>query len=386
VTVAVRPVANRRDVQEFIELPFRLHSNSPQWIPPLRLERHAFLSRRVNAYFRHADAKLFLAERDGRVVGRISAQVDHHYNEFHQTRWGMFGFLELEDDPEVFAALLDTAETWLRARGIDHMVGPFDFSMNDEAGVLIEGFEREPMIRQPWHPPYVQRLFEDAGMTKAVDLLMWEIAISDRPSVRPAIFEIADRARERHGMTLRHMTRRSLRKDLDLFAEVYNAAWADNWGFVPYSKEDLDAYAIDLQLVFDEKWFMVAETKDGKVAGVAMSPLDVNQVLQKMQGKLLPTGWWHWVRRQQVIDRIRVGFLGVKPEYQHTGVAAMFYVEHFDRAVGANQVWAEMGWILETNPINKGMKALGGRVVKKYRVYERPLTTAPEVVASVASG
>jgi hypothetical protein len=372
-------------VQEFIELPFRLHSSSPQWVPPLRLERHAFLSRRVNAYFRHADARLFVAERGGRVVGRISAQIDHHYNEFHRTRWGMFGFLELEDDPEVFAALLATAEEWLRARGIEHMVGPFDFSMNDEAGVLIEGFDREPMIRQPWHPPYVQRLCEDAGLTKAVDLLMWEIAISDRPSVRPAVFEIAHRARERHGMTVRHMTRRSLRRDLDLFAEVYNAAWADNWGFVPYSKEDLDAYAIDLQLVFDEKWFMVAETRDGEVAGVAMSPLDVNQVLRRMQGSLLPTGWWHWVRRQQVIDRIRVGFLGVKPEYVHTGVAAMFYVEHFDCAVGANQVWAEMGWILETNPINKGMKALGGRIVKRYRVYERDLS-APEVVASVASG
>jgi hypothetical protein len=384
VTVAVRPVASRRDVQEFIELPFRLHSNSPQWIPPLRLERHAFLSRRFNAYFRHGDARLFLAERDGRVVGRISAQIDFHYNEFHQSRWGMFGFLEVEDDPEAFAALIGTAEDWLRARGMDHMVGPFDFTMNDEAGVLIEGFDREPMVRQPWHPPYVQRLFEDAGLTKAVDLLMWEIAIHDRPSVRPAIFEIADRARERHGMTLRHMTRRSLRSDLDLFAEVYNAAWADNWGFVPYSKEDLDSYALELQLVFDDKWFMVAETKDGKVAGVAMSPLDVNQVLQRMQGSLLPTGWWHWIRRQEVIDRIRVGFLGVKPEYQHTGVAAMFYVEHFDRAVGAKQVWAEMGWILETNPINKGMKALGGRVVKKYRVYERPLD-APEVVASVAS-
>jgi hypothetical protein len=251
-----------------------------------------------------------------------------------------------------------------------------DFSMNDESGVVIEGHDREPMVRQPWHPPYYQRLCEDAGLDKAVDLLMWEIAIDDRPSVRPAIFEIADRARERHGMRLRHMTRRSLRRDLDLFAEVYNAAWQDNWGFVPYSKEDLDAYAIDLQLVFDEKWFMVAETKDGKVAGVAMSPLDVNQVLQKMQGRLLPLGWWYYLNRQEIIDRIRVGFLGVKPEYHHTGVAAMFYVEHFDRAVGARQRWAEMGWILETNPINKGMKALGGRIVKRYRVYERPLLAA----------
>jgi hypothetical protein len=376
VSVEVRPVVTRRDIKEFIELPFRLHATSPQWIPPLRLERHAFLSRRVNAYFKHADAQLFLAYKDGRIVGRISAQLDHAYNEFHSSRTGMFGFLETEDDPEVFVAMLSTAEAWLRRHGCDHMIGPMDFTMNDESGIVIEGHEREPMIRQPWHPPYYQRLCEDAGLQKAVDLLMWELEIGDRPSVRPAIFTMAERARERYGLTLRHMTRRSLRRDLDLFAEVYNAAWKDNWGFVPYSKEDLDAYALDLQLVFDPKWFQVVETADGDVAGVAMSPLDVNQVLQKMNGGLLPFGWFHYLNRQTVIDRIRVGFLGVKPEYQHTGAAAMLYVENYDCAVGAKQHWAEAGWILEHNSINKAMQALGGRVVKRYRVYERQLLAA----------
>jgi hypothetical protein len=374
--VEVRPVRSRRDVKEFIELPFRLHATSPQWIPPLRLERHAFLSRRFNAYFKHGEAGLFLALRDGRVVGRISAQVDRAYNEYHRSRTGMFGFLELEDDPEVLTRMLSAAEGWLRRRGCDHMIGPMDFSMNDESGILIEGHEREPLIRQPWHPPHYQRLCENAGLEKAVDLLHWELRIGDRPSVRPAIFEIAERARERHGMTLRHMTRRSLRSDLDLFAEVYNAAWAGNWGFVPYSKEDLDAYALDLQLVFDPKWFMVVETRDGDVAGVAISPLDVNQVLQRMGGSLLPTGWLDYLRRQAIVDRIRVGFLGVKPEYERTGAAAMLYVEHYDQAIGARQHWAEAGWILEDNQINKAMSALGARVVKRCRVYERPLIAA----------
>jgi len=376
VSVEVRPVQTRRDVNEFIELPFRLHATSPQWIPPLRLERHAFLSRRFNPFFKHGDAQLFLAERSGRIVGRISAQVDHAYNAFHGSRTGMFGFLELEDDPEVLAAMLQAAEGWLRRRGCDHMIGPMDFTMNDESGVVIEGHDREPMIRQPWHPPYYQRLCEEVGLEKAVDLLMWELHIEDRASVRPIIFEMAQRARERHGMTLRHMTRRSLRRDLDLFAEVYNAAWKNNWGFVPYSKEDLDAYALELQLVFDPKWFMVVETRDGDVAGVAMSPLDVNQVLKRMQGSLLPTGWLDYLRRGSIIDRIRVGFLGVKPEYERTGAAAMLYVEHYDEAIGARQHWAEAGWILEGNPINRAMAALGARVTKRYRVYERPLVTA----------
>jgi GNAT superfamily N-acetyltransferase len=375
VPVSVTPVVSRRELKEFVELPFRLHSSHPAWIPPLRIERHAFLSRRFNAFFRHGEARYFLARRDGRVVGRISAHVDHAFNAHHGNRWGMFGFFECEDDREAAAALLDAARAWLRSRGRDVLVGPMDFSMNDESGIVIEGHDREPFIRQPWHPPYYQRLCEEAGLEKAVDLLTWEIEIGDRDSIKPVIRDLDRRAREEHGITVRNMTRRTLRRDLEAFAEVYNAAWSQNWGFVPYSKEDLDAYALELQLVFDERWFMVAETRDGEVAGVAISPLDVNQVLQRMDGRLLPLGWWRFLTGRRHIDRVRVGFLGVHPDHQHTGVAACFYMEHFNRADPERRGvwWAEMGWILEDNPINQGMAGLGGRIVKRFRVYRDDL-------------
>ena len=369
----VRPVTTRAELREFIELPFRLHSTSPQWVPPLRLERHAYLSRRMNPYFRHGEARLFMAWRDGRVVGRISAQIDRNFNAFHANAWGHFGFLELEDDPEVVPALLDAAAGWLRARGRDRMVGPFDLTMNDEAGVLIEGFDLEPMVKQPWHPPHYAQRCEQAGLTKAVDLNMWNLEISDRAKILPVIFELAEQVQSRHGITVRRMSRRSLRRDLDAFAEVYNTAWAENWGFVPYAKEDLDAYALDLQLVFDRNWFMVAE-RDGETVGVAITVPDINQVLRRMNGRLLPWGWWHFLRRRAIVDRVRVGFLGVKPEFQHTGTAAAFYVEHFDTAARTTQKWGEMGWILETNhAMNRGMEAMGGRIVKRYLVYERAL-------------
>jgi hypothetical protein len=346
-------------------------------VPPLRLERRLFLSRRANAYFRHGEAEYFLARRDGRVVGRVTAQIDHAYNAFHQDRTGMFGFLELEDDPEVARALLGAAEAWLRARGRDRMIGPMDFTMNDESGVLIEGFDREPFVKQPWHPRYYAGLCEGAGLQKAVDLLMWELVISDRAKILPVIFELAEQIGPRHGIRLRHMTRRSLRRDMDRFAEVYNSAWRRNWGFVPYSKEDLDQYAQELQLVFDPAWFMVAEREsDGETVGVAITVPDINQVLRRMNGRLLPLGWWQFLRRGKIIDRVRVGFLGVKPEYQHTGVAAAFFVEHFDQAIVRPQKWGEMGWILETNrAMNRGMEAMGARVVKRYRIFERALAT-----------
>jgi GNAT superfamily N-acetyltransferase len=375
VALEVKPVRSRRDRREFIDLPFRLHANEPQWVAPLKLERKLFLSPRFNSWFKHADAELFLARRDGRVVGRISAQVDHNFNAYQGNDWGMFGFLEIEEDAEALTALLQAAEGWLRDRGRDRMVGPMDFTMNDESGILIEGFDREPFVKQPWHPPYYQRLCEQAGLAKAMDLLMWELYIEGRDKVHSSIVDMAERLEPDHGIRIRKMSRRKLRRELDLFGETYNEAWKDNWGFTPYTEEDLDTYALDLQLVFDRNWFMVAEKIDtGETVGIAITVPDINQVLMKMKGRLLPFGWWHFLRRGKVMDRVRVGFLGVKPEYQHAGVAAGLYIEHFDMAEQTPQTWGEMGWILETNEARtRGMEGMGGKVVKRYRVYEREL-------------
>lgn len=370
----VTPVRSWRDRREFVELPYRLHANAERWIPPLRLERHLFLVKRLNPFFKKGDGELFLARRDGRVVGRISAQVDREFNAHHGNDWGMFGFLEIEDDGEAMGALLDAAAAWLRARGRDRMVGPMDFSMNEESGVLVEGFDREPFIRQPWHPPYYQRLCEQHGLDKAIDLWMWELYIEGRDAIVPGIVEMAERLEPDHGIRIRRMSRRHLRRDLDLFAETYNEAWKDNWGFTPYTKADLDTYAIDLQLVYDPNWFMIAEKVDtGETVGIAITVPDVNQVLKGTNGRLLPF-LPRYLRRRKIVDRVRVGFLGVKPEYQHTGVAAGFYIEHFDTAERVPQKWGEMGWILETNDaMNRGMEGMGGKVVKKYRIYERML-------------
>jgi GNAT superfamily N-acetyltransferase len=374
VSVEVTPVLSRADLRDFIELPYRLHSNAGAWIPPLRLERRLFLTPRFNAFFRHGEARLYLAHRDGRVAGRVSAQIDTAFNEFHDNAWGMFGFLELEDDPAVMRALLEAAAGWLAERGRDRMVGPMDFTMNDESGVLIEGYERAPMVRQPWHPPYYKELCEGAGLEKAMDLFMWELHISGRDKVLPMIWDLAEQLEPKHGIRIRKMSRRRLRRELDAFAEIYNEAWSRNWGFVPYSEADLDAYAEELQLVFDRDWFMVAEDAAGKTVGVAISVPDMNQVLKRMDGRVLPFGWWHYLNRKRIINRVRVGFLGVRPAYQHTGVAAGLYAEHFDMAEDTRIKGGEMGWILESNKaMNRAMEAMGGTIVKKFRVYERAL-------------
>jgi GNAT superfamily N-acetyltransferase len=378
VSVEVTAVSSRRELKAFIDLPFRLHANHPLWVPPVKLERWLFLSRRLNAFFSHGEAEYFLARREGRVVGRVSAHVNHAFNEHQDKRWGWFGFLEFEPDAEVLEALLGAASKWLEQRGMERMVGPASFAMNDESGILVEGYELRPMILQPWQPPYYRELVEQAGMSKAMDLLMWNLEVTDRGRVLPVVFELAEKVQSEHGIRVRHMSRLRLRRDLDAFAEVYNAAWSKNWDFVPYSKKDLDAYHLDLQLAYDRNWFFIAEKDDtGEVVGMAITVPDLNQVLAQMHGRLLPLGWWRFLTKGRRTDRVRVGFLGVKPEYQHTGVAAKLYVEHFDAAARRPQSGGEMGWILETNTaMNRGMEAMGGRVVKRYRIYERLLSSA----------
>ena len=249
-----------------------------------------------------------------------------------------------------------------------------DFTQNDEIGILVEGFERPPMIRQPWHPPYYAELLEGEGLAKEVDLFMWELHISGKEKVLPVIWELADKVESEHGIRLRRMSRRSLRKDLDIFGDIYNEAWSRNWGFVPFTKADLDAYAQELHLVFDPDWFMVAERENGEAVGAAITVPDVNQVLKRMNGRLLPLGWLRYLLRKRTINGCRVGFLGVRREYQHTGVAAALYAEHFHTSERTRIKWGEMGWILETNtPMNRAMEGMGGKIVKRYRIYERAL-------------
>jgi GNAT superfamily N-acetyltransferase len=371
MALEVRPVSGWRELREFVDVPYRLHRGTP-WIPPLKLERYAYLSKSLNPFFKHGEAQLFLAWRDGRVAGRISAQIDRPFNEYHGNRWGLFGFLEFEDDAEVLDALLGAAEGWLRQRGRDRMVGPMDFVNNEECGVLVEGFEAEPMVRQPWTPRYYQRRLEEAGLVKAMDVFHWGLAISDRDErMLPILPELAETARTKHGIAIRKMTRRSLRRDIDEFIKVYKAAWSKNWAYTPYEKEDLSDLWFNWQLVIGAGWFMVAEN-DTETVAVAVTIPDINQVLKKMGGKLLPLGWWYYLNRNRWIDRCRIGFLGVLPEYQHTGVAAALYLEHFEMADRTPIKHGEAGWILETNrSMNRALEAMGGRIVKRCRMYER---------------
>jgi ribosomal protein S18 acetylase RimI-like enzyme len=376
MAVTLEPVRGRRELIEFIRVPFDLHGEGTPWVPPLISERRRFLDRSKNPFFGHAEAEYFLARRDGRPVGRVTAQVDRRWDEYQGGNDGWFGFFEAEDDVETVTALLDAAAGWLSERGRERMLGPADFTTNDECGLLVEGFELAPLILQPWHPPHYRDHVEAWGLTKTMDLLMWRLWLGELEQgdqFHEFIEEAARKAEAEHGVRVRNMRKSDLEAEIARFMEVYNEAWGPNWGFVPITEEEVAFQARNLKPILMEEWAMIAE-RDGEVVGAALTLPDINQVLAKMRGRLLPAGWWHFLTGRRRIDAVRVFALGVRPQYQHLGVAAALYVRHRETAERMPQKGGETGWILETNEaMNRAMEGMGGEVVKRYRIYERGL-------------
>jgi len=378
-SVEIRPVRNRRELRRFVKVPFRLHREHPQWVPPLIFERMEFLDRRKNPWFEHGEAKYLIAERDGEPVGRISAHLDERWDEFQGGGDAMFGFFETADDPAVAAALLDAATEWAAERGRSRILGPMDFTTNDEVGILIEGYELRPMILEPWHPPHYRGLIEAHGFDKAIDVLMWELelgSLKEGERFDASIHAAAEKALREEGIAIRNMRTREMAAEVRRFMDVYNEAWGDNWGFVPITDAEAEFQAKNLKQVLDEDWAYMAE-KDGEVVGAALTLPDINQVMVKLNGRLLPFGWLRFLLGKRKIDRVRVFALGVKHAYRHSGVAAGLYLKHLEAASPDGIPGGEMGWILETNePMNRAMEGMGGKVVKRYRIFEKAIGNA----------
>lgn len=371
--IDVAAVRGKADLKAFIDLPYQLYSDDPLWVPPLRMDVKEQLNRKKNPWFEHSEAEFFLARRAGRVVGRISAHIDHNLNEFQGNDWGLFGWFECEDDAEAARALLGTAADWLRKRGRDRAVGPFSYTTNDECGVLVDGFEIPPSILEPYTMRYYPELIEGAGFGKAMDLLMYKMELADKDKVRPAIYMAADRVDE-SSYRFKRFSRFTLQSDVDRFLDIYNESWEKNWGFVPLTEKEVRHYAKTLLPVLDKNWAFVLIGSDGDNAGAALTLPDYNQVLKHLGGRLLPFGWAKFLWHRRKIDRVRVFALGVKPRYRTTGLAAKLYIEHLHAAERTGVNGGTMGWVLESNrAMNKSIEALGGTLLKRFRLYEREL-------------
>jgi GNAT superfamily N-acetyltransferase len=371
------PVESRRDLGRFLALPQRLYAEDRHYVPPLAFERRRHLDPRTNPYFQSAEARLWLALRDGRAVGRISAQVDREALAHRGDASGHFGMLEAEDDPAVFAALLERAESWLRARGMRQISGPFNLSINDECGLLVEGFEAPPMLMMGHARPYYGPRVEGAGYRPARDLLAYHVEVGERlpdPGVR-----LLRRLREVRRVSVRPIEWRRYEEEIATIVDIFNDAWADNWGFVPLSGARLDHLARSLKPILIDELVAIAEV-DGQPAGMMVGLPNVNEALADLGGRLLPLGWLKllWRLKAGRISTLRVPLMGVRRAYRGSVLGGALMVMMFDRVQSAayrrGMRAAELSWVLEDNRAMRHVaEAMGSRVYKRYRLYEKPL-------------
>lgn len=368
--VEVVRVSTPRQRREFVELPYALYAGDPHWVPPLRRDERRRLDPAHNPFLDHAEMHLWLAIAGGRVVGRVAAISDRLHDEVHGERVTWFGFFEATDR-DVARQLLGTVERWARDRGSAVVRGPANPSLNESAGLLIDAFDLDPYVLMPYNPPTYPGFVEGAGYARIKDLWAWdfdpEVADLDR------IGRLADRVRRRHDIIVRPVNLREFDRELSVLQSLYRDAWEDNWGFVAPTDAEIRQLAVDLKPILDPELLLFAEIR-GRPVGCSVSIPDANQVLKRMNGRLLPFGFVHFLRRRTITSRIRVLLMGVVPEARRIGLYPLLIHEAHRRFVARGYTRAELSWTLEDNDaVNAGIEAAGGRRYKTYRLYEKPL-------------
>jgi GNAT superfamily N-acetyltransferase len=356
--------------RQFIELPYRLYASDSRFVPMLRRDERRRFDPRHNPFLEHAEIRLWLAMRGQTVVGRIAAIDDRLHNEIHGERISWFGFFEATD-ADVARQLLAVVERHAAERGSTAVRGPVNPSLHEAAGLLVEGFDDPPAALMAYNPPAYPLFVEAAGYAKAKDLYAWDFDVTAQ--LPPRIARIANRTRGRYGITVRPVDLSRFDEELETLKVVYRAAWAENWGFVPPTDAEIRQLAVELRPVADPELVLFAEM-DGEPVGCAVTIPDVNQVLKRMNGRLLPLGVLHFLRRRQIITRVRMLLLGVLPRVRRLGLYPLLIAEATERAARRGYLRGEVGWTLEDNElINAGIAAAGGTHYKTYRLYEKPI-------------
>lgn len=371
------PLSDRKLVERFIRVPWyinREHAPSERWVPPLLMDRRDYLNPAKNPFFKHVQAAFWLARKDGRDVARVAAVRDEDHVKFHGEQAGYLGMFECPDDPELAKALVERAGSWLKARGCETMLGPFELSLNYISGVLVDGFDRDPAINMPYNPRYYDRLLLGTGMSKARDLLQW--GIDPQKPVPERIVRVAEKVAARKGITIRPLDFSRWDAEVEKTLEVYNDAWEKNWGFVPMGREEYLHLAKDLKLVLEPGLPIVAEVGGEPVAFV-ITILDVNPVMKKLDGKLLPFGIFRllWdLKVKKVVRGGRLILLGIKAAYRGQGIDSLLFLATHRAAQRLGWTEGQIGWTLEDNHrVNSAIRAMGGYQIATYRVYQRAL-------------
>jgi len=376
----IRPVRTRRDYERFFDVAHRLQGHDPYWIAPLRLlERHRLDPKR-NPWFRHGEAAFWLAERDGVPVGRISAQVDRSHLELRADGTGFFGFFECEDDPQTAGALFDTATGWLEGQGMQRCRGPFSLNINEESGLLVDGFRTPPRMMMGHAQPYYRRLVEGAGFAQRMDLHAF-ITPMDCGLPYKQLRWLERELERNRSLSLRPLDPRRLTEDVRTMVGLFNAAWADNWGFIPLTEADIAHMVRELKPLLIPELVAFAMV-DGQPKAMCVALPDFNELIRGLDGRLWPTGWaklaWRILNRHQYVSGTRVPFMGVAPEYRNKPMGSVLAVLTVgavrEASLRLRMPVCEMSWVLEDNSQTRhSIEDIGGRRYKTYRIYDKPI-------------
>jgi len=366
----------KADLSRFFDVADRIYASDPHWVAPLR-DDLAKVFRDENPFFRHGEMQLFVARRGGADVGRIAAILDRNHNEFHGEKAAFFGYFEADDDPEVAKALLDAAALWARERKMTVLRGPTNPTLNDEAGLLVDGFDSSPVLMMTYNPAYYTKLIEGQGFRKAKDLLAYWFPLEEKPLSR--LSRVADRFRKHAThIVVRNVSKGSLEKDLLKIREVYNEAWEKNWGFVPMTPEEMDFMAKRMKPLLVEELLWLAEVKkpDGTLEPIAFMLMlpDYNVAMKPLKGRLLPFGWLKFLLGVKKIKTVRVLTLGIKLPYRQSGIQSIMMADSLRFLLSKGYTGAEVSWLLEDNElVIAAVRLWGGRLYKTYRIYEKAL-------------
>jgi hypothetical protein len=380
VTVEIREHAPGKDVSHFLRAARVVFAGDPAWVTPLDMDMKERLDPKKNPFFDHGEAVLLTAWRGGELVGRCSAQIDREHLARHQDDTGFFGFFDTVDDPEVARALLSHAEAWLAARGMKHARGPLSLNINEEVGVLVEGFEHPPALLMAHSRAWQAGLIEGAGYAKAMDFYAWRYITADGfPKRAQRAWEEMQSLPE---VRFRTLKKSDLAAEVGVLMEIFNDAWQENWGYVRATPREVEKTASDLKLIMDERMAFMVDI-DGRPAAMCICLPNVNEAIKDLDGKLFPTGLLKllWRVKVRTPRSARLMLLGIRSELRgvrrYGALALAMCVEVAKRGERAGYQWAELSWTLEDNHrVNLGIRAMGAKVYKKYRVYEKSLAEA----------
>ena len=373
--IEISEVISRRERNAFIKFPWRIYVNDPAWVPPLIIERKAFLDRKRHPFYRHGDAALFLARKNRKIAGRIMASDDPNYNALHQSNVGCFGLFECIDNRDVAAALFERAEHWLRERGRTEIMGPIDYSTNYICALLIDGFQFPPTILTAHNPPYYKDLIESCGFTKAKDWYAWWFADPARAAAR--LRPLGERFRKRLAVTIRAGNLKNIREESRRLRQIYNQAWKNNWGFVPFTEAEIEFMTHELSQLIIPEFTLIAEVGD-EPAGFILCVPDINVALRHINGRLttfgFPIGLLKLLYYKSRIRTARLIALGVIEKYRRAGIAEMLVLRIVEDAMIKHGFTGELSLTLEDNfMINRFLEAIGAHRYKTYRIYSKSI-------------